>query len=157
MTNSNDKHSRHTGDPRLAEIEQELRLGNYLRGDDRPLARILEEDAEVVARLNMDLDEITSKMKRFYDLGREGLGEPVVTDEDFEVTVREDRGIIPSPWRDHYAAPKAIIEATNLRKGKKLKFSMLGWHLIRSHGFFQGKGSPFRIDPQELHDFFEAT
>jgi hypothetical protein len=157
MTNSNDQRSQHTGDPRLVEIEQELRRGNYLRDDDRPLARILEEDAEIVSRLHMDLDEITSEMKRFYDLGREGLGEPVVTDDDFEISVREDRGIIPSPWGDHYAAPKAIIDVTNLRNGKKLKFSMLGWHLIRSHCFFQGKGSPFRIDPRELHDFFEET
>ncbi|MEJ2717964.1 MAG: hypothetical protein P8182_12620 [Deltaproteobacteria bacterium] len=157
MTNSNDRDSRHTGDPRIAEIEQELRLGNYLKDDDRPLARVLEEDADAVSRLNMDLDEITSRMKRFYDLGRAGLGDPVVTDDDFEITVREDRGIIPSPWRDHYAAPKAIIEVTNLKNGKTLKFSMLGWHLIRAHGFFQGKGSPFRIEPRELHDFFEET
>ena len=157
MTNSHDQHSRHTGDPRLLEIEQELRRGNYLRDDDRPLERILGEDAEIVSRLHMDLDEITSKMKRFYDLGREGLGEPVVTDDDFEITVREDRGIIPSPWGDNYGAPKAIIDVTNLRNGKKLRFSMLGWHLIRSHGFFQGKGSPFRIDPRELHDFFEQA
>jgi hypothetical protein len=154
MTNSRENPSTHTGDPRLAEIEQRLRRGNYLRGDDRPLSRILEEDAAEVTRLGMDLEEVTSKMKRLYDLGRKGFGDTVIVDEIFEVTVREERGILACPWGDQFAAPKATVTAVNLTNGKTLTYSILGWHLIRSYGFFQGMGSPFRIDPKELHDFF---
>jgi len=155
MTSSDESPSTHTGDPQLAKIEKRLRRGNYLKGDDRPLAKILEEDASEVARLGMDLDQITSKMKRFYDMGRKALGDPVIVDENFEVTVREDRGILASPWGDHFAAPKAMVSATNLNTGKTLEFTILGWHLIRTHGFFQGRGSPFRIEPSQLDDFFD--
>ncbi len=154
MTSSDESASTHTGDPRLAEIEKRLHRGNYLRGDDRPLARILEEDAAEVTRLEMDLEDVTSKMKRLYDLGRKGLGDTVIVDVIFEVSVREERGILAGPWGDQFAAPKATVTAVNLRNGKTLTFSVLGWHLIRSHGFFQGMGSPFRIEPKELHDFF---
>ena len=93
MTNSSDQTRQHTGDPLLSAIERRLRRGNYLKDDDRPLQHILEEDAAEVARLDMDLEEITNKMKRLYDEGRKGLGDPIVVDDTYEVTVREDRGI----------------------------------------------------------------
>ncbi|MDQ7784945.1 MAG: hypothetical protein RDU20_18825 [Desulfomonilaceae bacterium] len=157
MTSSSDGDGRSpaTENPVLARIEAQLRKGNYLRGDDRPLPRILEEDAAEVSRLQMDLEEITSLMKRFYDEGRKALGDPVKIDDTFEVTVREDRGILACPFRDHFPAPKAIITAVNLKTGKILRFTVLGWHLIHAHGFFQGKESPFRIEPSDLKDFFE--
>ena len=138
MTSSDEGPSTHTGDPRLAEIEKSLRRGNYLRGDQRPLSRILEEDAAEVTRVGMDLDDVTSNMKRLYDLGRKGLGDTVIVDGVFEVTVREERGILASPWGDQFAAPKATVTAVNLTTGKTLTFSILGWHLIRCYGFFQG-------------------
>lgn len=154
MTNSLDEGSQHTGDPRTARIEKELRRWKYLKDDDRPLARIIEDDMAEVTRLDMDLEELTARMKHLYDAGREGFGDPVIVDDTFEVRVREDRGIIACPFRDHYPSAKAIVEAVNLKTGKKLTFSILGWHLIQGHHFFQGKGSPFRIEPQQLHDFF---
>ena len=146
--------SQHTGDPRTAEIEKELRRWKYLKGDDRPLARIIEEDMAEVTHLDMDLEEITARMKHLYDEGRTGFSDAVRVDDTYEVSVREDRGIIPCPFGDHYPSPKAIVQATNLKTGKKLTFSILAWHLIQAHNFFQGKGSPFRIEPRNLHDFF---
>lgn len=154
MTSSSDTATTHTGDPRLARIEAYLRRRNFLKEDDRSLARIIEEDAAEVARLGLDLDDAIVKMKRLFDEGRKGMGDPVIVDDTYEVSVREDRGIIASPFEDHYAAPKAIVEAVNLNNGKRLRFSMLGWRLIGAHGFFQGKGSPFRVEPRDLRDFF---
>jgi len=135
-------------------IEEELRHGNYLRGDDRPLFRILEDDKAEVTRLGMDLDTITDKMRRLFEEGRKGFGDPVVVDEVYEVAVFEYRGIIVSPWLDHHAAPKAVVDTRNLKTGRRLRFSLLSLHLIRNYSFFQGKGSPFRINPRSLHEFF---
>ncbi|MFH1117472.1 MAG: hypothetical protein V1792_26425 [Pseudomonadota bacterium] len=154
MTSSRDMPAPSTGDPLFAKIESVLRKGNYLKGDDRPLRRILDDDAAEVARLNMDPEAITSLMKRLYDEGRKGLGDPVRVDDMFEVSVREDRGILACPFRDHFPAPKALVTAINLKSGKTLGFTVLAWHMIRAHGFFQGKGSPFRIEPSDLKDFF---
>ncbi|MEW6530839.1 MAG: hypothetical protein AB1473_08400 [Thermodesulfobacteriota bacterium] len=157
MTNTSDRLSRLDRDLSLEEIEQELRRWNYLLGEDRPLAKLLQDDAAEVLRLGLDLRRVSAKMERLYREGRKGLGAPVLVDDSFQVTVREDRGIIPCLWRDHFASPKAIIEAVNLQNGKTLTFSVLGWHLISAHGFFQGKGSPFRMEPRVLFDFFEGT
>lgn len=154
MTSSSDDQTMATVDPILVKIERDLRRGKALKGDDRPLQRILDDDAADVAGLEMDLEAIAALMKRLYDEGRDGLGDPVRIDDRFEVTVREDRGILACPFRDHYPAPKAMVEAINLKTGRRLKFTILGWHMIQAHGFFQGKGSPFRIDPTDLHDFF---
>jgi hypothetical protein len=154
MINSSSYLNRHTGDPRLNEIEQRLRKGTFLKGDERPLGRILEDDAMTVAALDMDLETITDMMGRLYEEGKRGLGDPVIIDDRYEVTVREDRGIIASPWGDHFAAPKAVIEAKNLTTGQKLRFSALSLHLLRHYGFFQGVGSPFRTEPRQLLDFF---
>jgi hypothetical protein len=155
MTSLSDRQSPSTGDPFFAKIEVRIRKGNYLKGDDRPLTRILDDDSVEVARLHMDLEEITSLMKRFYDEGRRGLGDPVRIDDTYEVSVREDRGILACPFRDHFPAPKAIVEAVNLKTGKTLMFTILGWHMIREHGFFQGTESPFRIEPADLKSFFD--
>lgn len=154
MTSSSKRESQYTGDPRLALIEKELRRGNYLRGDERPLIRILQDDKAVVDHLGMDIQTITDKMKRLFEEGRKGLGDPVVVDETYEVTVLEYRGRVASPWRDQHAEPKAVVEARNLRTGQRLKFSPLSLYLIRNYGFFQGKGSPFRINPRSLYEFF---
>ncbi|MEW6112032.1 MAG: hypothetical protein AB1664_07870 [Thermodesulfobacteriota bacterium] len=157
MTNTSDRLSRRERELSLEELERELRRWNYLLGEDRPLATLLQDDAAEVLRLGLDLREVTAKMERLYREGRRGLGAPVLVDDSFQVTVREDRGIIPCLWRDHFASPKAIIEAVNLKNGKTLTFSVLGWHLISAHGFFQGKGSPFRMEPRVLFEFFEGT
>jgi hypothetical protein len=157
MTNTTDRLSRLKRELSLEELEQELRRWNYLLGEDRPLAKLLQDDAAEVLRLGLDLREVTAKMERLYREGRRGLGAPVLVDDSFQVTVREDRGIIPCLWRDHFASPKAIIEAVNLKNGRTLTFSVLGWHLISAHGFFQGKGSPFRMEPRVLFEFFEGT
>lgn len=154
MTSLNSREQRSAGDPVLAKVEKELRRGNYLKADDRPLSRILADDAALVAGLDVDLEEITFLMKRLYDEGRRGFGDPVIVDDTFEVSVREDRGILACPWQDHYPAPKALVSATNLKNGKSVHFSVLGWHMIQAHGFFQGHGSPFRIEPRDLKEFF---
>lgn len=155
MTSLSDTRSPSTSDPFFAKIEASLRKGNFLKGDERALTRILDDDSAEVARLHMDLEEITSRMKRFYDEGRKGLGDLVRIDDTFEVSVREDRGMLACPFRDHFPSPKAIVEAVNLKTGKTLKFTILGWHMIQAHGFFQGMGSPFRIEPADLKEFFD--
>lgn len=155
MTSSSEQDSRHTGDPRMARIEEHLRRGNYLRGDERPLQRILDDDEAAVTRLGMDLEALADKMQRLFEEGRKGFGDPVVVDEAYEVTVLEYRGTTPSPWTDQHAIPKAVVEARNLRTGRRLRFSLVSLHLIRNYSFFQGKGSPFRLEPRELYEFFE--
>lgn len=155
MTSLSDGRVQSTGDPIMEIIERDLRRGNYLKGDDRPLRRILDDDATEVIRLGLNMEEISSRMKRLYKEGQCGLGDPITIENTYRVTVREDRGILACPFRDHFPAPKAMVEAVNIKTGKILRFTVLGWHMIQAHGFFQGKGSPFRIEPADLGAFFD--
>lgn len=43
----------------------------------------------------------------------------------------------------------------NLSTGKTIKVSQLHFHLIRDHDFFQGRGSPYRLDPLEACDVLD--
>jgi hypothetical protein len=42
------------------------------------------------------------------------------------------------------------VTAKNLRTGKTIRWSLLGIHMIEEHGFFEGRGATFRLDPKEL-------
>lgn len=152
MTNLPDRPLK--ADPDLFEVEQRLRHGNYLRGETRELRRILEDDCALVSSLELDINFILGELERFYAEAVNEFGDPVIIDGKYEVTVREDRGKIACPWGDRFFAPKAVVVARNLHNGCVLKFSILGLHMIRCHGFFQGVNSPFRIEPEELKIFF---
>ncbi len=158
MTNSNKdtpEHTpRHTGDPVLEMVDSEMRRRGFLEESDQSVSRIIADDSSHIARLGLDMDDLCDRMWGLYEEGAAGLGDPVTIDGKYQVEVREDRGIIACPWRDHYAARKAIVYAYNLENRVKLTFSALGLHMICAHGFFQAKSNPFRINPSELRDFF---
>ncbi len=154
MTNSPDEAvNRHTGDPELVAIEKRLRKGTYLKDDERPLARILEDDAAEANRLGLDVEAAGRLLRRLYEEGRKGFGDPVIVDDEFEVSVREDRGFLACPFGDRYPGRKAIIYAKNLTNGRTITYSVLACHLIEAHGFFQGQGSPWRVEPKDVHEF----
>jgi hypothetical protein len=155
MTNLPDRPLK--ADPNLFETEENLRKGNFLRGESRQLARIIEEDLILVNRLDLDIESVTTEMNRLYRDAVKGLGDPVIVGGKYEVVVREDRGKAPCPWGDKFFAPKTIVYARNLENGRSITFSVLGMHMIRNHGFFQGTKSPFRIEPLALKEFFSCS
>jgi hypothetical protein len=38
---------------------------------------------------------------------------------------------------------------------KEIDYTPISIHLIREHGFYQGKGSLYRLDPEEVAKFLE--
>ncbi len=153
MTNLPDRPLK--SDPQLFETEEKLHQGNYMRGEARPLSRLLDDDKALVSSLDLDMDFVTNLLDRLYHEAGAGMGDTVLVDGKYEVSLREDRGKIACPWGDRYFAPKAVVLARNIKNNQEIKYSILGLHMIRRHGFFQGSGSPFRIDPKDLKSFFE--
>jgi hypothetical protein len=39
---------------------------------------------------------------------------------------------------------------THTQTGQSLRWSDLNIHLVEAHGFYEGEGAPFRIDPAAL-------
>jgi len=93
-------------------------------------------------------------LQLFIDEGKKGLESPVIWN-DFRIKVFWQRGMIPCPFGERGLHHKIIAEVTHLKKGGKIKFSQLSVHLIREHGFFEGRGSVFRLDPEILNQFIQ--
>jgi hypothetical protein len=117
--------------------------------DTRQLAEIIEEDENEVNRLRLTHRRIARRMEYFTKEGRKGLGTPVTVEEIYTVKVEEWRGLLPCPWDDGHAARKGIVEVTNEELGETLTWTPLNIHMIREHGFYQGKGSTYRIEPED--------
>jgi hypothetical protein len=59
------------------------------------------------------------------------------------------------PFGDPGLYPKNYVIVENKKINERLIFSCLSIHLIREHGFYQGRGSPFRIDPEAAKRILE--
>jgi hypothetical protein len=64
------------------------------------------------------------------------------------------RGIMHSPF---YDGTKTNTEAdlANLTTGAKLKYSRLVPHMIERYGFYEGHGTPYRVDPRAIVAVFD--
>jgi hypothetical protein len=54
------------------------------------------------------------------------------------------------PWPHPARFAKRVTTIRTAKTGRTIKWSDLNIHLIAEHGFFEGKGSTFRIEPGEL-------
>jgi hypothetical protein len=61
----------------------------------------------------------------------------------------ESMGRIPCPFKGCGVFEKGEAAIADAESKVSLNVTDLGIHLIRKHGFFQGRGSRFRIDPLE--------
>ena len=62
-------------------------------------------------------------------------------------------GRISCPFRDHRAAKRNTLARD--RAGRQMAWTDLSVHLIGAHGFFQGSGSPYRLEPGALAEFLK--
>lgn len=139
-------------DRRTAELEERLRRGGYLGVDRRDVAEIVETDATALARRGADAADLARRMRRLRDLGRKALGGEVEIDGRYRVSVVVERGLLVCPFGDTRSVAKTVTTVHDLRTGRSLTFSDMNIHLIERHGFFEGCGSAFRIEPDDLCD-----
>ncbi|MGD9874011.1 MAG: hypothetical protein AB7T27_07040 [Kiritimatiellia bacterium] len=137
---------------RLEEILRSSKIagGGFLGSDRRPLEEILEADAAELVRLGHTRYDIADRMRHISALAERGLGSWVKVDENIEAAVTDTRGKIPCPWPHPGTFSKTVVTAKNMRTGQSIQWSELNIHLIEMHGFFEGHGSPFRLDPAVL-------
>ena len=129
----------------------------FLGNDRRNLIDMLIEDDAEVKRRSLTHQEIAHRMIELRDAGLRGLGEFIEVQPHFEVRVDSVRGKLPCPFGDPGVFPKTNVTVRNLALGRELTFTDLHVHLVYAHGFYEGHGSPFRLDPLELIDVLEVT
>jgi hypothetical protein len=64
------------------------------------------------------------------------------------------KGIQESPFRDDTGAACDVI-VINLDNGKQIEFSQLVPHMIERYGFYEGKGTPYRVEPAAILEVFD--
>ena len=144
--------------PHLDLVEREMRrigMGTFLGSDRRRLAEILDHDHESVNALGLTNEQIASRLEEITRMAKKNLGERFTLEDRYEVRAEEHRGMIPCPWGHPLGLfYKSYVELRDKKSGKTLIWSDLSIHLIRDHGFYQGKGSPFRLEPRVLKQVF---
>ena len=141
--------------PDMEKLEEMLRSSKFVSGgflghDERPLEAIIDTDAAALGRLNRTREEIASRMRHITELGKRGLETTVTVEPWLEARVIDARGPIPCPWPHPGVFSKAVIIARRTDTGGSVRWSELNTHMIEAHGFFEGRGSPFRIEPEDL-------
>jgi hypothetical protein len=128
----------------------------FVGADTRPLQEILDTDRSTVERLGCTHEQLADRLRRVCEAAMAGLGTPVLV-EDGRLTAeyREAMGYIPCPWADAARRPKGEVEITDPRTGRSLVCTPLSVHLIEAHGFYQGRGSRYRLEPADVAALFQ--
>lgn len=148
--------------PKMQQIQNNMRPGaislrGFLGNDTRSLTEILDSDQAEVARLGLTHQDIAERMQHFRDAGMAGLGEFCDVDGHFEVRVDSVRGKLPCPFEHAGVYRKTNITVRNKALDKVIRFTDFHIHLINQHGFYEGKGSDFRLEPAQLKEILEVT
>ncbi len=134
-----------------------LTLDGFLGTDERNLIDMLIEDDGTVRRNGLTHEKIAQRMQYFRDKGLDGLGEFLSIDDHFEVRVDSVRGKLPSPFGGPGMYEKVNTTVRNLKKGQEVVYTDLHIHFVKDHGFYEGKGSNFRLEPEILITVLEVA
>mgnify|MGYP006289901151 FL=1 len=141
--------------PDLARLEELLRssrlsASGFLGTDPRPLQEIIDTDAALIDELGLSKKQVATRMREITDAAKTGLEMTVDVNDAVEAYVYETRGRIVCPWPHPGAYDKTVTVARRKDKDVQARWSDLNIHMIEAHGFFEGRGSPFRLEPTVL-------
>ena len=147
--------------PEMDKIQFAMRPGaicrdGFLGTDKRKLIDILIADDADVKRLGLSHATIVEKMRHFRNQGIKGLGEFISVPPHFEVRVDSVRGKLPCPFGHPGIIPKTNTTVKNLQTGKEITYTDLNIHMIGAHGFYEGKGACFRLEPKKIIEILEV-
>ena len=148
--------------PAYDAIQQQMRPGvitleGFLGTDTRNLIDIINADDAAVRQAETTHTQIAQRMQYFRNVGLPGLGEFIAVEPHFDVRVDSVRGKLPSPFGGPGMYEKVNTTVINKQIGQQIVFTDLHIHFIRDHGFYQGKGSPYRLEPNDLIVILEVV
>ena len=141
--------------PQQKKIQERMQPGvitvnGFLGNDSRPFPEIIEDDKKNLERIGISQEELAERMRYFTELAFANYEEPLLIDDYFEVSYKTVRGKILCPFIHPGSFPKGVITLKNLQNNLTVSWTPLNIHLIEKHCFFEGKGSPNRLEPEIL-------
>jgi hypothetical protein len=145
----------------MQQIQEKMKPGvitrdGFLGNDRRNLIDILTSDDAEVKRANLDHRTVAERMVELRDAGMRGLGDFITVEPHYEVRVDSVRGKLPCPFGDPGVFPKTNTIVRNLELNREIIYTDLNIHMILVHGFYEGKGSPFRVEPKDLIEILDV-
>ena len=144
----------------IAELERDMRPGaesakGFLGKDERLLDVLEADNRTVVESLGLTHQELARHMLVLAAIGRKvGEGEFRYHGRRFRVTCIYSRGFQDSPFGDGTKAnAEAIVR--NLDAGKEIRYSLLVPLMIERYGFYEGEGTPYRVDPRKIQEVLD--
>jgi hypothetical protein len=141
--------------PRMQKLEEMLHSsqivsGGFFGDDRRGMTEIIDRDAATVSSEGYTFGELAAKMKEITAEAKKGLGMWVDLPAGKHAKTDEAKGQMICPWPHPFRCDKRVTTLENEATGETVLWTDLSIHLIEEHGFFEGKGSPFRIEPAFL-------
>lgn len=127
-----------------------LVAGGFMGTDARLIEDVIAEDAAALEATGHTLEQVAARMCEITEAALPGLETSVPVSGNLEARVVEARGRIPCPWSHAGRYFKTLTEARRTDTGQTAHWSDLSLHMIEAHGFFQGRGSAFRLEPAVL-------
>ena len=118
----------------------------FLGTDSRTVDEIVAAGLRTLAQLNLPLETLAAALRAAYDKARAALGGEVEIRPGLAAVAHESMGRIPSPFRGDGVFEKGDVVVA-AASGEGFILTSLGLALIEKHGFFQGRGSRYRVDP----------
>lgn len=148
--------------PSIRKAQEEMRPGHislpgFMGVDPRDLAQLMNDDHEAVKALGLTHQRIAQRMRELRDAGLRGLGEFVAVAPCFEVRVDSARGRLPCPFGERGLHDKTYAIVRNLRLDREITYTDLNIHLVGVHGFYEGRGSPYRLEPRDLQAILDIA
>lgn len=144
--------------PAEKEILDRMRPGvlsaeGFLGTDPRSLDQMVAEDTDELEGEGITISELGDALNNLHERVDAVLGGPLLL-ADGQVTVEEHEvmGRIPCPYGCGTLAHKAVIKVRF--NDKEVLLTPLHGHLIGEHGFFQGRGTMFRLEPKDAAELY---
>lgn len=139
-------------DRKLEEVLRSSRLaaGGFMGHDNRSVSEVIDADATELSRLGFTKEQVAERMRQITKVAISGLGTWVQVGDGMEGKVDEAKGRLICPWPHKGKLAKRITVVKVIETSESVRWSDLNTHLISEHGFFEGKGSDFRIEPRKL-------
>jgi hypothetical protein len=143
----------------IAALEKDMRPGAYstkgfLGADERLLDILAEDNRYVVGELGLNHQQIAGHLRALGEIAKKTGGEFRYHGRRFKASLQLARGYQPSPFKDG-TQTNVFVSVQNLDKNLKLEYSLLLPDLIERYGFYEGKGTPYRIEPRKIVEFFD--
>lgn len=150
----------------IAKLEQsmrpkELSQAGFLGKDEKLLDVLAADNEYVVDQLGLTHQELARHLhamgvisRLLGDKAKPAPLEFVYQGRRFRVKREDTRGMQPSPFLDGTRSG-SNVEVVNLDNGKKMWYGLLVPFMVERYGFYEGKGTRYRLEPRDVIAVFD--